>query len=72
MIAGGDHTNIYAFSECPLKSPSFGTFLGEARKVHSTLFCCRKVSFFNVPEWLADESHEFSFLGHPAPKGEDV
>ena len=24
----------HAFSECPLKSPSFGTFLGEARKVH--------------------------------------
>ena len=24
----------HAFSECPLESPSFGTFLGEARKVH--------------------------------------
>ena len=35
MIAGGNHTTSSAFSECPLKSPSFGTFLGEARKVHS-------------------------------------
>ena len=26
----------HAFSECPLKSLSFGTFLGEARKVHIT------------------------------------
>ena len=35
MIAGGNHTTLsLAFSECPLKSPSFGTFLGEARKVH--------------------------------------
>ena len=31
MIAGGNHTTLsLAFSECPLKSPSFGTFLGEA------------------------------------------
>ena len=27
----------HAFSECPLKAPSFGTFLGEARKVHTVL-----------------------------------
>jgi len=27
----------HAFSECPLKSRSFGTFLGETRKVHYSL-----------------------------------
>ena len=26
----------HAFSECPLKSPSFGTFLGETRPVHNS------------------------------------
>ena len=36
MLAGGKHTTLsLAFSECPLKSPFFGTFLGEARKVHN-------------------------------------
>ena len=32
MIAGGNHTISSAFSECPLESPSFGTFLGDQEK----------------------------------------
>jgi len=40
MIAGGNHTTIHWLclreqaTQRLLKSPSFGTFLGEARKVH--------------------------------------
>ena len=40
----------HAFSECPLKSPSFGTFLGEARKVHTVPLCfAERYTFLQIP-----------------------
>jgi len=39
MIASGNHTTLsLAFSECPLESPSFGPFPGEARKGQDSTF----------------------------------
>ena len=41
----------HAFSECPLKSPSFGTFLGEARKVHNGTLVFLQSEFSPQPLW---------------------
>ena len=42
----------HAFSKCPLKSPSFGTFLGEARKVYYALPDYRNVYLFEDGDLL--------------------
>jgi len=47
MIASGNHTTLsLAFSECPLKSPSFGTFLGDQEKYMTAPGYYKKVSLF--------------------------
>ena len=58
MIAGGNHTLIHGFVKNPLMSRSFGTFLGEARKVHHVpihkkLFSLLDAFLFTFPfDWV--------------------
>ena len=49
MLAGGKHTTLsLAFSECPLKSPSFGTFLGDQEKYTTVVFDYRNAYLFDA------------------------